>query len=63
MRKFKNIIGWTSIVCCLLIAIGCIAFRLFNSELTETQLMIKTWWVFIPLCVFVYGFYWGFNED
>lgn len=63
MEKFRNTIGWISLICCLLIAILSIVFRLSNADLTETQLMLKMWWLFIPLCVFVYGFYWGLNDD
>ncbi len=63
MNKIKNIVGWISIVLIVLIAISTIVVRFMFPELTETQLFLKMWWIFILLVLCVGGFNWGFNSN
>jgi hypothetical protein len=63
MNKLKNIVGWISIVLIVMIAISTIVVRFVFPELTETQLFLKMWWIFIPLVLCVSGFHWGFNSN
>lgn len=63
MNKVKNIVGWISIVLMVMIAISTIVVRFMFPELTETQLFLKMWWIFVPLVLCVGGFHWGFNSN
>lgn len=60
--KIKNIIGYSSILLMVSIAIGTFIYRFANPELTETQILIKTWWIIIPLFICVYLFHVSFNS-
>jgi hypothetical protein len=63
MNKIKIIVGWISIVLAFIIAISTIVFRLMFPELTETQLFLKFWWMFIPLVLCVCCYHWAFNHN
>ena len=63
MSRVKNIVVWISIILMALIVISTIVVRFIFPELTETQLFLKMWWIFIPLILCVIGLHWGFNSD
>ena len=63
MKNLKNIVGWISIVLIAIITISTILVRFVFPELTETQLFLKTWWIFIPLAFCAVGFSWGFESN
>ena len=62
MNKTRNIVGWASVVLMIIISLSTIVVRFMFPELTETQLFLKMWWIFIPLLLCVVGFHWGFNR-
>ena len=62
MNKIRNIVGWASVVLMIIISLSTIVVRFMFPELTETQLFLKMWWIFIPLLLCVVGFHWGFNR-
>jgi hypothetical protein len=59
----KDIIRSISISVLLAILITSVVIRFRFPELTETELFLKMWWIYIPLGVSMVGVYWGYKSN
>jgi hypothetical protein len=63
MNNLKEVTFWLSLLIIFLILVGTTTIRFNFPELTETQLFLKFWWVFIPLVVCAIGLNWGLGSE
>ncbi len=63
MKNLKGLIFWVSVLIIAIILISITTIRFIFPELTETQLFLKFWWVFIPLVVCAIGLNWGLGSE